>query len=168
MTDSAKTGFTAQAHRWFLVGAQELDAFKRLLYGLRGRQVPVWVPTHADDMQIEVAAANDVLIIQNIGYARFGVNKHARRDIRIERSNGNATYHRIIAATDQGATERLSIDPPLADVIQPADVGRISFMALCRLDADSVSLEHVGDVSSLTRASVVWRSVRDEVEEAVA
>lgn len=169
VTDTAKTGFTAQAHRWFLVGAQELDEFKRLLYALRGRQVSVWVPTHADDMQITAAAANDVLVIQNIGYARFGVNRHGRRDIRIERVNslGNevATYHRIIAAVDQGATERLSIDPPLADVIQPADVSRISFMALCRLDADSVALEHVGDTGSLTRASVVWRSVRDEVEE---
>lgn len=163
--DESKQGFTAQEHVWFLAGGQELDAFKRLIYGLRGRQVPVWVPTHMDDMKVASASSNSRMVIQKMGYAQFGFNRVGRRDIRVERKSGVVSYHRIVAAMDlQNGTEQLQIDPPLPDSIFPEDLGRISFMALCRLDSDSVELEHVSDINGLTRAKVVWRSLKDETE----
>lgn len=163
--DNSKQPFSAQEHAFFLVGAEEVDAFKRFMYALRGRQVSVWVPTHMSDMQVAAVSSNNRMIIQKMGYAQFGVGRVGRRDIRLERKSGLVTMHRIEAAVDlQDGTEQIQIDPPLLDLVFPDDVGRISFMALCRLDSDSVELEHAHDIETFTRASVVWRSLKDETE----
>lgn len=163
--DSAKAGFMAQGHAWFLYGAQEVSDFKKLVYALRGCQVPVWVPTFTDDLRLERTSSNDILFIQKVGLSRFGFDKVGKRDIRIERTSGLTTYHRITAATELNATtERLEIEPILSDILTPDNVGRICFMALSRLDSDVVNINHEMDAAGLAKVSLVWRSLRDELE----
>ena len=163
--DTAQAGFMVQGHAWFLYGAQELSHFKQLLYALRGRQACVWVSTFADDLKLTRTSNNDVLFVEKVGLSRFGFGKPGRRDIRIERADGSATYHRITAVTELDAgTERLEIEPILSDVLTTQNVGRISFLALCRLDTDAVNIEHDFDVSGVARARLAWRTLRDELE----
>ena len=166
VVDMTGSGFYAQEHAWFLVGTQELSDFKGLLYYLRGRQVPVWVPTHKADLSIARISFGDVLFVKKINYTGFGLNRLGKRDIVIERNDGTSSAHRIVAAMDIGNNiERLSISPELDSELKPEDCARISFMGLCRLNSDSVTLEHVSDITGLTRASVIWRSLKEELEE---
>lgn len=164
VTDTASRNFGLQQHRWLLAGRAESAAWRSLVYGLRGRAKSVWVPTHANDFTLTKPAAGSLLTVERVGYSRFGVGTQGRRDIRIELVNGTVIYRRITAATEGASTEDLSLDSDLPSAINPADVGRISYMALCRLADDTVELEHLTDAEGVTRAAITWRGVRDDLE----
>ena len=164
VTDTAGKNFSLQQHRWALDGRQERAAWRSLAYGLRGRAKSVWVPTHAWDLQLTKPASGSLLTVERIGYARFGVKTQGRQDIRIELHSGSVIYRRITAAAEDGTTESLSLDADLPGVINPADVWRISFMALCRAADDTLELTHLTDAAGLARASITWRGVRDDLE----
>lgn len=164
VTDTAGKNFSVQQHRWFLGGRQERAAWRSLAYGLRGRAKSVWVPTHALDLTLTKPASGSLLTVERIGYARFGIKTQGRQDIRIELHSGAVIYRRITAAAEDGPTESLSLDADLPGVINPADVYRISFMALCRAADDALELNHVTDAAGLAKASITWRGLRDDLE----
>ena len=164
VTDTAGKNFSVQQHRWFLAGRQERAAWRSLAYGLRGRAKSVWVPTHAWDLQLTKPASGSLLTVERIGYARFGVKTQGRQDIRIELHSGAVIYRRITAAAEDAGAENLSLDADLPGVINPAEVYRISFMALCRAADDALELTHLTDAAGLARASITWRGVRDDLE----
>ena len=164
VTDTAGKHFSVQQHRWALDGRQERAAWRSLAYGLRGRAKSVWVPTHAWDLQLTKPASGSLLTVERIGYARFGVKTQGRQDIRIELHSGSVIYRRITAAAEDGTSESLSLDSDLPGVINPADVYRISFMALCRAADDALELTHLTDAAGLAKASITWRGLRDDLE----
>ena len=164
VTDTAGKNFSVQQHRWILDGRRERATWRSLAYGLRGRAKSVWVPTHAWDLQLTKPASGSLLTVERIGYARFGIKTLGRQDIRIELHSGSVIYRRITAAAEDGATESLSLDADLPGVINPADVYRISFMALCRAADDALELTHLTDAAGLAKASITWRGVRDDLE----
>lgn len=164
VTDTAGRSFVLHQHRWALAGRGAQAAWRSFMYGLRGRAVPVWVPTHAQDLQLAEAAAGSLLKVHKVGYARFGLGTPGRRDIRIERIDGGVLYRRITAAVENGPVEELSIDDDLPHTLQPEDVARISYMALCRLASDDVELQHLTDADGHATAAVSWRGVRDDLE----
>ena len=165
VTDTASKHISLQQHRWVLEGRQERAAWRSLVYGLRGRAKSVWVPTHAWDLQLTKPASGALLTVERIGYARFGVKTQGRQDIRIELHSGSVIYRRITAAAEDASAEILSLDADLPGVINPADVWRISFMALCRAADDTVELAHHSDAQGgLATASITWRGVRDDLE----
>ncbi|MEG1971201.1 MAG: hypothetical protein RR101_13910 [Burkholderiaceae bacterium] len=167
VTDTARRAFPVRDHRWVLQGAAERAAFRSLIYALHGRQRAVWLPTHADDLRFTEIAKGSLLTVERIGYARFGLNQLGRRDIRIELVDGTVLHRRITAAAEaDGNTEALVIDTELPAPIAPADVGRISFMALMRPADDAVEIEHLADVDGVARSSLTWRGVRDDLEQA--
>lgn len=164
VTDAAAGGFVLQQHRWMLAGRTERSAWRALMYGLCGRAQSVWVPTHAQDLVLAAASAGSVLSVERAGYARFGVGTWGRRDIRIELVDGSALHRRITSASESGETETLVLDADLPASIEPAQVARISYMALCRLASDDVEIEHLTDGEGVARAAVNWRGVRDDLE----
>ena len=166
VTDTAGRNFGLQQHRWLLAGRAEHAAWRSFLYGLRGRAKSVWVPTHAQDLVLTKPASGSLLTVERVGYARFGVGVQGRRDIRIELVSGAVLYRRISGAAEDGNNENLSLDSDLPSVINPEDVARISYMALCRQADDSVELVHLTDADGVARASITWRGVRDDLETA--
>ncbi|NMG48942.1 hypothetical protein GO613_12610 [Azoarcus communis] len=167
VTDTASTGFTVQGHRWVLHGVAERSAWRSLVYALRGRQRPVWVPSHADDLRMTAIAVDTVMDVEACGYARFALGKVGRRDVRIELSNGTVVHRRIVGAVElDAATERLALDAALTSAITPEQVARISFMSLCRMGSDAVELLHYNDAEGGAATQTTWRSLRDETEVA--
>lgn len=166
VTDTAARNFGLQQHRWLLAGRAEAAAWRSLLYGLRGRAKTVWVPTHANDFRLTRPATGSLLTVERVGYSRFGVGTQGRRDIRIELVDGTVLYRRITAAAEGTNTEDLSLDSDLPKVINPADVARISYMALCRQADDATELTHLTDAEGVARAIITWRGVRDDLETA--
>lgn len=164
-TDTAGRAFALLQHRWLLAGRTEQGAFRSLLYALNGRHRAVWLSTHADDLTL-VAIVTDVattLDVASIGYTRFGQARPGRRDIRIELVDGTVFHRRIGGSTELSAdVERLSIDSTLGVQVTPEQVVRISWLTLCRLDSDSIEIQHETDADGVARSQAVFRAVRDE------
>lgn len=165
VTDPAGQAFTLQGYRWALGSRAEHTAFRALLYHLQGRFQALWLPTFADDMTLAapVAPADMGITVANIGYSRFAGTAPGRRDIRIELRSGAVFHRRVTDASEAGLTETLTLDSALGALVNPGDVARISYLALCRLDQDDIELLHETDADGITTCSAIFRSVRDEL-----
>ena len=166
VTDTAGKGFVLQQHRWCLAGRAEHSAWRSLLYALQGRAKSIWLPTHAQDLVPVEPLSGSLLKVQRVGYARFGVGQLGRQDIRIELADGSVFMRRITAALESGPIEELAVDADFPGVIQPGQVARISYMALCRLASDDIELEHLTDQDGVARCAITLRGVRDDLEAA--
>lgn len=165
MTDTANRAFPVQAHRWLEMGRAERAALRSFIYAMKGRQKAVWLPTHADDLTLVdiVTSVATTLDIANIGYSRFASAKPGRRDIRIVLWDGTVYYRRITGSSEMSNDiERIAIDATFGRQILPADVLRISWLALCRQDSDTVEIEHMTDSEGLAATQLVFRGVRDD------
>lgn len=164
-TDTANRAMPVQSHRWAEMGRAERAAYKSLLYALAGRWAAVWVPTHADDLQLVATASSlgTTLDVAYVGYTRFAVGKVGRRDIRIELFNGTVFHRRITGSVElDQETERLAIDSALGLQVEPADVMRISWLALFRGNSDAVDIQHQTDSEGLASSQLVFRGVPDD------
>ena len=171
ITDTSGYGFVLQQHAWALWGRDEHTAFRSLLYGLRGRQAAIWVPTHAADLVAAGQVQGLTLQVQPCGYADIvntGKARMGRQDIRIELVTGEALHRRITAAATEGTLEALALDQALPAGITASAITRISFMALCRLAEDSAEITHHTDADGLAKATLKFRGVRSDLEAAIA
>ncbi|MGD9599937.1 MAG: hypothetical protein AB7V24_16060 [Steroidobacteraceae bacterium] len=162
--DESERPEIVQTHRWFLATRAEVAAFRSWLYSRAGKFAAVWVPTWVPDlvMTSNLGASATLLDVENIGYTRQVPAGVHRRDIRIELISGAVYYRRItVAAEVNPDVETLAIDSPLGVAVTPADIARISFIALCRLDADGVELAwFTGDAA---QASTNMRATGNDV-----
>lgn len=171
VTDTSGYGFVLQQHAWALWGRDEHTAFRSLLYGLRGRQVSIWVPTHAADLVAAGQVQGQTLQVQPCGYADLvitGKARMGRQDVRIELNSGEALHRRITAAAAGATLETLALDQALPAGVSASAITRISFMALCRLTEDSAEITHHTDADGLAKATLKFRGVRADLEAAVA
>jgi hypothetical protein len=115
-----------------------------LLYGLRGKQVSFWLPSFQKDMTLIATAASgaSTIDIENIGYTNFVNAREPYADIEIVMNDGTIYRHRITGATEVSPGERLTIDPVTSAEIDPANVDRISYLLLQRLNTDDVQIAH--------------------------
>lgn len=165
LVSTTSRALPVQGWRWLEEGRAARAALRSLLYGLRGRQVPVWVPTHADDLQLvaTIASASLTFDVANIAYTRFGQSRPGRRDIRIELVNGTVFHRRITGSTElAGNIERLAIDSALGQTVEPSQVSRISWMVLSRGNSDRVEIEHQTDSEGVASCALTFRGVRDD------
>ncbi len=165
VVDTADLGFGVQMHRWVLDSIETRAAWRGLVYRLRGAQVPVWVPTHADDVRLAapLGAGETSMTVEHIGYHRFGLTTPGRRNLRIELLDGSVFYRQIAAASPiDDDTEALVIDSALGVEVAPDDALRISFMALS-VGEDLVEIEHLTDIDGGAAISrMLFTAVRDD------
>lgn len=161
--DHAGIGFQRQTHRHRLFGRAEQSALRALLYWLRGRQRAAWVPSWHNDLVPVATLLGNSLQIEWAGYSRFGRTQPGRRDIRIEPFVGAVSYHRITGASESGAIEQLSIDPPVVGSFEPAEIRRISFMTLSTLASDAVEWRHLTDSDGVADVTLEWEAAADEL-----
>ena len=148
--------------RWFFTTRAATEDFRQWLFARRGRQKAIWLPTFAQDLVVVSTVSNsatniDVEVAGLKNYAAAGVH---RRDLRIEMRDGTVYYRRASAYVEvDGNTERLSIDSPLGVTYQASDFALVSWMALVRLDSDSVEIAHyTGEAAA---SATVFRGVRN-------
>lgn len=168
--DTAGLGFPSQQHAWLLDGPAEHTTFRGILYALAGRCNVVWVPSFSADLDVKatILAAATTIDVTWCGYTRFAAQGIGRRDIRIELGDvhsGGTVYHRRITASSEvdATTERLTIDAALGADTTVAMIGRVSFMALCRLDQDDIEIDHVTDIAGSATCALVVRGIRDDL-----
>lgn len=162
--DEAELALPLQRMSFYLEGRDAGDSFRRLLYALKGRFRAIWVPTWADDLILQtlVPSSQTFIDVDWTGYTRQIAQQPNRRDIRIELTDGTVLYRRITGSQELSAeSERLAIDSALGRNVQPSEVVQISYLALCRLNADGVELAHwTGEFSE---AALVFRGMRSDL-----
>lgn len=123
-----------------MVGAEEIATHRSLLYGLAGRNHPIWVQSFAQDFKLQSIVGAATIDVEWHGYSEWPLQAN-RRDIRIALHGAAPIYRRIDAVAEiDDDTERLVLDTDLPGGITADDISGISFMALCRQDADINSL----------------------------
>jgi len=154
----------AQTHGWLLDGRWAIAEHRQRLAALRGRQGAIWVPTWTQDLTLAATVAEDAfaLPVEWLGYTLFLAGDPGRRDIRIALRDGTVLYRRIVGATEtDAATEQLNIDAPLGLEVHPQDVDAISFMTLCRQQADAAELAYW--TADAAESSTTWTGLTHDV-----
>lgn len=165
ITDIAGRALAVLGHRWLDLGRAARASLRSFLYAMRGRQKAVWIPTHAADLDLvsEITSVATAIDVANVGYSRFASAKPGRRDIRMQLWDGTVFYRRVIGSTELDADiERLAVDQVFGRQILPEQVARISWMALMRLDSDTVEIEHQTDSEGVATCAITFREVRDD------
>lgn len=161
--DLAKAAFTLYQYAWMTHGREQQAQLKGLFYALSGSQKAIWIPTFSDDLTVisNQTGASNALTIRWCGYARFAQNQLGRRDIQIRLKNGEILYRRIISTAEINAeSEQIVLDENFDNVNQDT-VLRISFISLCRLSNDTLTIEHTNDSDGIAKAEVTWRGVHE-------
>ena len=160
--DTAGRPFWRQTHNWFTVNRHAQTSLRQLLWYLRGRQRPIWVPSQMLDFSPTSAISGHSVDVIEAGFTELGI-RPGRRDICILLADGTRLYRRITAVSLVSGVERLVLDGDAISAEQHQIVS-VSLMTLARQDADSVSWEHVTDADGVARVATTFTGVRDELE----
>jgi hypothetical protein len=156
--DETERSFTTLEIGRYLKGRVQHSDFMRFLQVLRGRAVPVWVPTFGQDLILtaDVTAGADIIDVEFTGYTRTGGIKPDRAHVMIE----TLTHHyfrQVLSTQEIGINERIRFTNTLPG-IAATEIVRICFMSLMRLDHDSVEISHHADNTGLSQATLRFRS----------
>lgn len=134
-------------------------AWRQWLLARRGKQAPFWLPSFRRDITVldTIASGAANIEIADINLALYG---DLPIDIMIEIKAGTRYYRRVSVATAMTGYEVITIDSALGVEVAPADIRRVSFMHLVRLDADSVSIEFAPPMT--TRTNIAVKRVTDD------
>ena len=172
-TLSDVTGRVLQQFAWWCRGRQEHHQLRGLFYSLDGRRVPVWVPTiYADFEPVTPIGAGDLAInVKRCGFTNLGGPGPQREYILIHLHNGTRYYRKITNSIilGDGTSERIFIDEAVGEDISLAQLNRISFLVLCRLDQDAVEIIHHTATRGMTTVVAVFRSAaaKDGIENVI-
>lgn len=153
-----------QSHRWTLDGRSAIEALRQWFQARRGRLVPVWVPTFQHDIKVAVpiVGASADVEIENIGFSSFMFDRPGRRDLQFVLWDGTIKYRRVLVAEEiDDDREILTLDATFGTDTDPADIARVSFLALSRLDADAQ--EFAWAWSDLVETRALLRMLDDDV-----
>ncbi|ARU87124.1 hypothetical protein [Pseudomonas sp. M30-35] len=165
ITDTAKRALQVLGQRHLDLGREARAMVRSFIYGMRGRQKVVWVPSHMDDLTLvaTISAVATTLDIAYIGYTRFSAGEPGRRDIRIELADGSTFMRRLIGSIELSTQiERVAMDSPLDVEVHPNQVVRISWMNLMRFENDVQEIEHMTDSQGVAAWATVFREERDD------
>ena len=162
--DTANKAMQITAHRFVASGREEQRKLRNLFYHLRGRQHAIWVATSSTDVTPVGDIVGKTLDIAYINYTGALQKQTGRQDVRIECSGGRIFYRRIVSsAVINSATERLAFDGDTLNIKQ-AEILKISYLTLSRLESDTVSWVHHTDADGAATVTVSFRGLRDELE----
>jgi len=138
----------ARPFTWTAIGRDEITALRAFLEGRVGRAVPFWLPSYQWDLELseDVVITQGSISIRWIRYVQqmFGTTG-ARRHIALWTLGDGSVmdYYRIDDADDPGdeLTESLTIDPAAVRAYS-AETTVVSFLKLCRLELDEVSIAY--------------------------
>ena len=99
------------------------------------------------------------LDIEAVGYTDHLLQQPGRQDVRIELTNGQVHYRRVVSANTTTVGERL-------DVLYVAkhEIAKVSYLSLSRLESDQISWAHQTDADGVAVVTVLFRAVREELE----
>lgn len=144
---NAKSGqpVNNRPYLWWLNGRPAVTSLKTFLAARKGRAVPFWAPGWRTDLSLanDVGPTDPSITITACNYTRFLYPSPARRYLCFLLNLNGATqlYRKVTAAVDNGnGTETLTLDTTLGQTT-PAASTVVTFLRLCRLDADEIKIK---------------------------
>lgn len=159
--DTAGKDFTLQRHHWLSLGRQEHAELRSLFYYLDGRRNPLWLPTFAEDFVLveNAAAVDNSITVQKCGFTMYDGPRIGRDHVWIALRDGTNIFREISGSSlTIGGDELIVFTEDLGTSFTPDDVARISFIALSRLESDTMEINHHSDTEGASRVTMVFRS----------
>lgn len=122
-----------------LEGRQEIASFKALIRDLRGRALPIWVPTWLPDMMPTADFSGSTMVIESISYEDELFPFNARKHLAIIDHTGAIYIRGVSGASDNGTTETITLNASMGQTIY-ANACLVSFLLYARLIADTVQI----------------------------
>ncbi len=122
-------------------GRTELQAARDFLDARAGRLVPFWMPTWNRDFVLtgDLASNAPAMVVKARGYTAKEYPFPARKYVAFLHPSGTKIYRKITSASASTTTETLTLDSA-PGVAVPAGT-MVSFLVLCRLADDAVSIK---------------------------
>lgn len=136
----------ARDMRLVLKDRAAVGAFLAWLQARAGKLREVWIPSWEQDFEIVEAfgAQAAAIKVKGFGYASMYAMHPARRDVVFRRQDGTLFFRRIIGAEENpDGTETISLDMAMGLAGSAASFTHVSFLKLCRLEADETTLNWV-------------------------
>jgi hypothetical protein len=151
-------GTTTQQFHWWAKGRKNQHSLRNLFHVLDGRRKPIWIPTFYRDFE-PLWFASDTMAVKYCGFTETGGPFASRDHIVFEFYVGGRLYCEILESAIAGDNEyeRILLDTNMTGV-EVSNVKRVSFVALSRLDQDTVELLHHTETGGLTTATTVFRA----------
>lgn len=157
MDDTTGSPVIRRTYTWIVNGRAAIRAWKQWASARAGRLRVAWLPSWADDLTLAapIGSAATTMRVRNTDSARYVGAHPLRAAVRIELRSGQ-TYHRLVTALSEvdAQTEDVAIDAALGVTVQPADVRRIVWMSLARLESDAVELRYETDNIAVLRSTL--------------
>lgn len=129
---------------WTAFGRAEIAELFAFLDARKGRAIPFWIPSYQHDLSLaEDLAQNDTNV--NLVWVRYAQQMFpgsaGRRHVALWEPNVPMSFHKIVDADDpgDGVAESITITP-VAPRLFPAATTLVSFLKLCRLEEDLVTV----------------------------
>jgi hypothetical protein len=142
-----------------LTSRSEIAAFRSYLRNFKGRTVPIWVPTWQSDFKPTANFSGSSIVVESVGYQGTLYPHNARKHLAIISHQGTIFSRGVTNAVDNGTTETLTLSSAIGETIY-ANACLISFLLLCRLDADLVSI--VWNASDIAEAKLKFTEIPRE------
>lgn len=160
ITDTANLNFFTQTFHWTVGGRDKAASLREFLYYLRGRLNPVWMPSYYGDVKlISNQPGGDKLRIEATGYLAYAGLRAGTDVLYFLRRDGSSFVRRVTGVVELGSEiEELTLLDPLPVGWNETEILRVSFMALMRLQQDSIEIQHEADTHGVTMVSAVFRA----------
>lgn len=130
---------------WLLRDYEAASKFRAFLGRRLGMAIPFWRPSWVSDLKsipYSYSQAEVELFVNDEGFFNYAYNKENRKHLQLELNNGRVLRARIISCEPLlGGQVKLELSEPLPWDFESTSIRRISFLYLCRLATDSVTME---------------------------
>ncbi len=167
--DHVGSSIEIKTFRWVFGDRALHNTWKEMILSRAGRLKPIWIPSWHDDLKIvqPVGISDTFIDIRDIGYSTFYAVQSGRRDIQVLLKDGTRIYKRIISSSSPTPGEnRLTLDETFGTLITDpdAEIAKVSWMGLYRLDTDLVEIAWPANHNSIIE--VRFRLVVADTEDA--
>lgn len=135
----------------------EADRLRAFFYRMRGRQGEFYIPMPSDDMALAVNLNGGFSNLQVVGteIAESYAADPVHRAIYVLMHDGRRFYRGVSSMTTSLGRSVLQLAQPAPFTITPATVASISWLPVCRLASDDLTIEWVTDGVAKSRLSFV-------------
>jgi hypothetical protein len=159
--DLNEWGVTVQQFTFLLKKRADHSWVRSLFYQLEGRKKPLFIPTFFNDLEPTEPLDTATITVKRCGYTDFAGPFRGRQMIRIHLRDGTSVYRKILSSAiiGDGSLEAITVDAAFVPIIPIAAIHRISFMAVGRLDSDSIEIVHHTDTHGASTCTTNFRTI---------
>ena len=125
-------------------GRQAVWEMRQMLWAIRGRQVPFWVPRDSEDLVpvANLVSGANTIDVTNVGYQQFVRDRQPKNVIRVNFVDGSSPLIRTVTGSTMTSStvDQLTLDGTWPSTITPAEVSKVDYLEKVRFDTDRIRM----------------------------